>query len=90
MRIRHSTGGVRKQRGRWIGLWYESGKKKSKVLGFVKDMTKGDAREAVANIVATERARHEASQVAKFWGFVKGVYFPYYSRKWKESTRETT
>ena len=33
MRTRHSTGGVRKQRGRWLGLWYEGGRKKSKVLG---------------------------------------------------------
>ena len=23
MRTRHSIGGVRKQRGRWIGMWYE-------------------------------------------------------------------
>jgi hypothetical protein len=51
MRTRHSTGGVRKQRGRWIGLWYENGRKKSRVLGFIKDMTKGEAREAVAQIV---------------------------------------
>jgi len=43
MRIRHSAGGVRRQRGRWIGLWYEKGKKKSRVVGSVKDMTKGEA-----------------------------------------------
>ena len=42
MRTRHSTGGVRKQRGRWIGMWYEGGVKKSKVVGFIKDMTKGE------------------------------------------------
>ena len=88
MRIRHSTGGVRKQRGRWIGLWYESGKKKSRVVGSVKDMTKGEAGEAVAKIVAVERAGNEASRIPKFGDFVNGVYFPYYSRKWKESTRE--
>ncbi len=57
MRTRHSTGGVRKQRGRWRALWYEGGVKKSKVVGFVKDMTKGEAREAVAKIVAEIRAR---------------------------------
>src|SRR5260370_42614770 len=88
MRIRHSTGGVRKQRGRWIGLWYESGRKKSRVVGLVKEMTKGEAREAVANIVAEERARHEPKRIPRFGEFVKSVYFPYYSRKWKESTRE--
>ena len=52
MRTRHSTGGVRKQRGRWIGMWYADGKRKSKVVGFVRDMTKGKAREEVAKIVA--------------------------------------
>ena len=61
MRTRHSTGGVRKQRGRWRGFWYESGVKKSKVVGFVKDMTKGQAREAVAKIVAEIRAKHETA-----------------------------
>ena len=48
MRIRHSTGGVRKQRGRWIGMWYADGKRKSKVVGSVKEMTKSEAREEVA------------------------------------------
>lgn len=86
MRIRHSTGGVRKQRGRWRALWYEGGVKKSKVVGFVKDMTKGEAREAVAKIVAEIRARQETPR--KFGDFVDAVYFPYYSRKWKHSTRE--
>lgn len=40
---RHSIGGVRKQNGRWYGLWYESGVKKSKVLGLANEMTKGEA-----------------------------------------------
>ena len=86
MRIRHSTGGVRKQRGRWRALWYEGGVKKSRVVGFVKDMTKGEAREAVAKIVAEIRAKQETPR--KFGDFVDAVYFPYYSRKWKHSTRE--
>ena len=62
MRTRHSVGGVRKQRGRWIGCWRESGVKKSKVLGFVNEMTKGEAREAVAKIVAAERAKSEGKR----------------------------
>jgi len=88
MRTRHSIGGVRKQRGRWIGLWYEEGKKRSRVVGFVKDMTKGEAREAVARIVAGEHAKHEGNASLKFGEFVERIYFPYYSRKWKDSTRE--
>jgi hypothetical protein len=88
MRIRHSTGGVRKQRGRWIGMWYADGKRQSKVVGSIKDMTKTKAREEVAKIVAEERAKHEANRAWKFGEFVEVVYFPYYSRKWKHSTRE--
>ncbi len=88
MRVRHSAGGVRKQRGRWIGLWYEGGIKKSKVLGFVSEMSKGEAREEVARIVLKERAKREVNRRWKFGEFVEQIYFPFYSRKWKDSTRE--
>jgi hypothetical protein len=40
MRQRHQTGCLKKQRGRWLGMWWVDGKRKSRVLGFVKDMTK--------------------------------------------------
>jgi hypothetical protein len=89
MRTRHSTGGVRKQRGRWLGLWHEGGRKKSKVIGFVKDITKGEAREEVARIVAAERAQRDADRVWRFGEFVEQIYFPFYSRKWKISTRDS-
>jgi integrase len=88
MRTRHSTGGVRKQRGRWIGMWYADGKRKSKVVGSIRDMTKTKAREEVAKIVSEERAKWETNRAWKFGEFVETVYFPYYSRKWKDSTRE--
>lgn len=88
MRQRHSMGGVRKQRGRWIGLWHEDGKKKSRVIGLIKELTKGDAREAVAKILAAERAKRETNGSLKFGAFIEGVYFPYYRRKWKPSTAE--
>jgi integrase len=88
MRTRHSTGGVRKQRGRWLGLWHEGGRKKSKVLGPVSEMTKGEARQAVARIIAEERARLDINRAWTFGEFVELVYFPYYKRKWKASTRE--
>jgi len=86
MRTRHSTGGVRKQRGRWLGTWYAEGQRKSKVLGFIKDMTKGKAREEVARIVAEERARRDTDRAWKFGEFIEQVYFPYYRRKWKASS----
>jgi hypothetical protein len=85
MRTRHSTGGVRKQKGRWVGLWYEGGVKKSKVLGSISEMGKGDAREAVAKIVAGVKRETKGTT---FGEFVEGAYFSYYSRKWKDSTRE--
>ena len=88
MRTRHSTGGVRKQRGRWVGMWYVDGKRKSKVVGSVREMTKGKAREEVARIIAGERAKRETGRAWKFGEFVEHVYFPYYTRKWKHSTRE--
>jgi len=83
MRRRHSTGSVRKQRGRWIGMFYVDGKRKSQVVGSVKDMTKGEAREEVAKIVAVKRA---PSDTTKFKAFVDEVYLPFYRRKWKLST----
>ena len=86
MRTRHSAGGVRKQNGRWYGLWYEGGVKKSKVLGFSSEMTKGEAREAVAKLAAG--ARQETSEVLTFGQFVETAYFAYYRRKWKSSTEE--
>ncbi len=86
MRTRHSIGGVRKQSGSWVGLWHEAGKKKSKVLGFVSEMSKGEAREAVGKVVAGLKER---SHGTTFDQFVEKVYFPFYSRKWKHSTRET-
>ena len=85
MRMRHSVGGVRKQRGRWLGFWRSDGVKRSRVLGLVKDMTKGEAREAVAKIVQDERAK---GNVVAFGPFVEQVYFRFYSRKWKDSTRQ--
>lgn len=83
--MRHATGGVRKQQSRWLGLWYADGRKKSQVLGLIKDMTKSDARVAVATIVAHERA---CKDTKLFGAFVENVYFGFYTRKWKPSTCE--
>jgi len=69
-------------------MWYVDGKRKSKAIGFIKEMTKGKAKEEVARIVAEARARREANRAWKFGEFVEQIYFPYYSRKWKDSTRE--
>ncbi len=81
----HSSGGVRKQRGRWIGFWREGGVKKSKVLGLVAEISKGQAREAVAKIVAADKAK---GNPAAFGPFVENVWLPFKTRRWKTSTRE--
>jgi integrase len=88
MRKRHQTGGLKKQRGKWLGQWWVGDKRQSVVLGLIKDMTKGQAREKVARIVAEENARREGDRAWKFGEFAEQIYFPYYSRKWKRSTRE--
>ena len=86
---RYQSGSVKKQRGRWIGMWYEAdGGRKSKSLGLVKDISKSDARTAVNRIVAEVKAKRNQNRIWKFGEFVTEVYFPYYSRKWKHSTRE--
>lgn len=91
MRQRHQTGGLRKQRGRWLGMWWADGKRKSRVLGFVKEMTKSKAREEIGKIVAEENAKRQGTgRVWHFGEFVEQVFFPYYSRKWKASTRGST
>ena len=85
---RYQSGSIKKQRGRWVGMWYADGGRRSKSLGLVKDMTKSDARAAVNRIVAEVKARQDQNRVWRFGEFVTEVYFPYYSRKWKQSTRE--
>jgi integrase len=91
MRQRHQAGGLRKQRGRWLGMWWDGGKRKSRVLGLVKEMTKSKARDEVAKIVAELKAKTETNgRVWCFGEFVDKVFFPYYSRKWKASTRGST
>ena len=54
----------------------------------MKDMTKSDARAAVNKIVTEVNAKRDQNRVWTFGEFVKEVYTPYYTRKWKASTRE--
>lgn len=85
MNRRYGLGGVRKQNGRLIGFWRENGKQVSKVLGLASEMTKTEAREAVAEIV--KRQKRE-SNTKLFGPFVEGPYFEFYTGKWKASTAE--
>jgi len=82
---RYSKGGVVQQRGRWKGLWYQDGVKRSRIVGLCKDMTKTEARQTVEAIVAKLKPQ---SEKPLFGDFLENVYFSYYSRKWKPSTCE--
>jgi integrase len=85
MRRRHSTGYVRKQRGKWIGAWYVNGKRTSKSLGLLRDLTKSDAKERLAELI--KQSQHQ-TDLTLFGPFVQGPYFDFYGRKWKASTAE--
>jgi len=86
-KCRYQRGSVKKQRGRWVAMWWVGGSRKSRVIGLVKNMTKSDARAEVDRIVTEVNAEREQSRVWSFGEFVAEVYFPYYSRKWKDSTK---
>lgn len=85
MSTRYGAGGVRKQHGKWFGFWREGGVQKSQILGGANEMTKGEAREAIAEIVK----RIKKEQNPKLFGpFVEGPYFDLYTGRWKASTAE--
>lgn len=84
----YGSGGVRKIGTMWHGYWRSAeGKQVSKTLGLVSEMTKTEARDAVAEIV--KRQKQEAN--TKLFGpFVEGPYFEFYGGgKWKASTTES-
>lgn len=85
--MRYGAGGVRRQRQKWIGYWRGlDGKQVSKVMGLTTEMTKGEAREAVAEIVKRIK---KGNNPKVFGSFVEGPYFDFYSGKWKSSTADS-
>jgi len=91
MRKRFQKGSVRKMHGAWIGRWRDDGKPQSKKLGSVSQMTKSQAWEELADILRPINARVElANRDKKFGDFVDQIFFPFYRRKWKRSTKMTT
>lgn len=84
---RYQKGSIKKQRGRWVAMWWIDGSRKSRVVGLVKEMSKSEARAEVDRIVREVNAKQNERRVWQFGEFVAEVYFPYYSRKWKASTR---
>jgi integrase len=86
---RYQKGSVKKQNGRWVGMWWQEKSRKSRVLGLVKDMTKSEARMKVDQIVTELNAKQDAERAWQFGEFVREAYMPFYIRKWKASTKIT-
>ena len=76
----------------WVGCWYESGGRKSKVLGRCSQMTQSDAEVALAAILfpINQRTSPSARPTYTFGQFVEHVYLPHCRRTWKGSTELTT
>lgn len=54
-RRRYATGCVTVLRGRhWLGLWWENGRRRSKVLGRVSEMTKAEAARMLDQVMPKE------------------------------------
>lgn len=88
MRKRYQKGSVKKQRGRWVAMWWVDGNRRSKTVGLIKDVTKSEARAQVDKIIADLNAKRQEKRTWQFGEFVEQVYFPFYKRRWKRSTAE--
>src|ERR1035441_8880740 len=90
-RRRYRKPKIKNVKGYWIAQYRDLGGTKRKVsLGPVKTTKKSDAEERLATILEpTNSRRDEPSPNMKFGPFVRQVYLPYYSRKWKRSTAAT-
>ena len=90
MRKRFQKGNVRKIHGAWIGRWWEDGQRRHEKLGRVSEMTKSEAREKLAEKLRPVNAKGQSNRIWTFGDFVEDVFFPFYRRKWKRSTKMTT
>jgi len=86
-RKRHQEGSLKIARGRWIAQWWEAGHRRNKLLGKVSKVTKSQAKDKLAEILAAINTKQDGpSEDWKFGDFVNQVYLPWYRRKWKSST----
>jgi integrase len=89
VRQKYQRGSLKKQKGKWVGMFYDStGSHRSRVLGTLKSMSKTQARAAVNKFANEANAKVDENRVWTFKEFVNEVYLPYYSRRWKRSTKE--
>lgn len=68
----------------------EGGERRVQKLGRVSRMTKSEAKEKLAEILRPINASMDVNPNWTFGDFVEDVYFPFYRRKWKRSTKMTT
>lgn len=87
---RFQIGNVSKVHGSWLGRWREGGERRVEKLGRVGQMSKSQAKEKLAEILRPINASVEMNPNRTFGDFVENVYFPFYRRKWKRSTKMTT
>ena len=90
-RRRYRKPKIKNVKGYWIAQFRDLGGTKRKVsLGPVKTTRKSDAEERLATILEPINSRRdEPSPEIKFGPFVRQIYLPFYSRKWKRSTAAT-
>lgn len=87
MRKRFQQGSLQKVRGEWVARWRQEGERKARKLGRTSQVTKAQARSALAAILAPiNDAKTEPSERKSFGEFVQHVYLPFYRRKWKRTT----
>jgi len=89
MRKRYQKGSVVKSKdGRyWIGKYREDGRHKTVLLGKSRG-PKSKAQEKLAEILKPLNSPSISSDIT-LKTFIEDVYFPFYQRKWKESTLMT-
>lgn len=90
MRRRFQNGNLFKRGKKWVGQWWEDGHRRKRTLGSIAQMTKSDAQNELAKIVAPLNSREAPpSKTWLFSDFVEQIYLPFYRRKWKRSTAMT-
>jgi hypothetical protein len=72
-----------------VAQWWENGGKRSKVLGTLSQVSKGEADAMLSRLLAplNEAVGQRQAPVFTFEQYVREVFLPGMRRKWKESTR---
>lgn len=75
----------------WVACYWESGSRRSKVLGRCSQMGKGEAEAILSSILRPiNSGAARGLTVCTFEQFVETVYLPFCRRSWKDSTGGTS